>query len=255
MWLRSEIDAGLRGFVEQLDGLHGHEQVPNLDWTTVELTAHLASLPAVYRRQHDIGEAFSPPSDWARFSVEQRNGITTDDLAALSELLRAEMATFLDAVDDPDDTRWLYGCSTTDRNVAGAMLAELIIHGQDLGRLTGTEPVFTPDQAAAALPNTMAIVPSFVVRERASGIAGTYHLGFRGHGDWTFQISAEGDLAVEPGRPARADARLSADPAAFLLVSLGRANQFVTALTGKMVAYGRRPWRLLALGKISVDGV
>ena len=197
----------------------------------------------------------SPPDDWAQFSIEQRRHIATDDLERLGDLVRAEVAGFLESVVDPDAARWLYGCETTDRNVVGAVLAEFVIHGQDLGRLTGNRPTLTTAQAAAALPNTMAIVSAFVDRERARRIAGTYHLGFRGHGDWTFRISGDGELVAEAGRPERADARMSADPAAFLLTSLGRVNQVVPALTGRIVAYGRKPWRLLALGNLAVDGV
>ena len=255
-WLRGEIDAAIDGFVAQFDGRGADEPVPNLDWTVAELTAHLASLPGLYRRQHELGEAFEPPDDWAKYSIEQREGIPTDDLARVAEVLRSEMTGFLDDLDgDPDVHRWLYGCETTGRHIAGAILGELVIHGQDLGRLTGATSKLTTEQAAAALPDTMAIVPAFVDHERAAKIAGTYHLGFRGHGDWTFRIADDGRLTVEEGRPARADARMSADPAAFLLVSLGRVNQFVPALTGKMIAYGRKPWKLLALGNIAVDGV
>lgn len=254
-WLRREVDLALDAYLAQLDGLDGREHVPNLDWTVSELTAHLASLPGVFRRQHELGAAFESPDDWARFSVEQRSHIPIDDLGRPADLLRSEVTGLLDAVDDPAASRWLYGCETTDRNVAGAILAELIIHGQDLGRLTGRPPELTTEQAAAALPNTMAVAPAFVDRDKASTVAGTYHLGFRGHGDWTFRISGAGTLEATSGRPDRADARLSADPATFLLVSLGRVNRFVPALTGRIVAYGRRPWRLLAIGDITVDGV
>ena len=39
------------------------------------------------------------------------------------------------------------------------------------------------------------------------------------------------------------------------MVGLGRASQVTAALRGKMVGYGRKPWRLIALGNIKVDGV
>ena len=255
-WLRGEIDAALDGFVGQLDGLGAEQPVPNLDWSVAELTAHLASLPGLYRRQHDIGAAFEAPDDWAQYSIDQRDGIPIDDLARTTEVLRSEVAGFLDELATaPDAPRWLYACRTTGRHIAGSLLAELIIHGQDLGGLTGMKPKLTTEQAAAALPDTMAIVPAFVDPERAAKVAGTYHMGFRGHGDWTFHIADDGSLTVEEGRPAKADARLSADPAAFTLVSLGRVNQFVPTLTGRIVAYGRKPWRLLQVGNLAVDGV
>lgn len=254
-WLCGEIEAAADAYVSQLDGLTGDEQVPNLDWTVAELTAHLASLPEIYRRQDQLGAAFEAPDDWARFSIEQRGHIALDHLGRLGGLVRSEIDGFVEAVDDPDGERWLYGRTTTHRNIAGAILNELIMHGQDLGRLTGAKPTLTTEQAAAGLPNVMSIVPTFVDPRKAAKLAGTYHFGFRGHGDWTYRIDDEGVLTVEEGRPAKADARVSADPAAFQLVSLGRINQFTPALTGKIIGYGRKPWRLFALGKIAVDGV
>jgi putative sterol carrier protein len=43
---------------------------------------------------------------------------------------------------------------------------------------------------------------------------------------------------------------ISADPVAFLEVGYGRANPLVAALTGKLVAKGRKPWLGLAFGKL-----
>lgn len=54
------------------------------------------------------------------------------------------------------------------------------------------------------------------------------------------------------GKP---DAVLNADPATFAMISLGRGSQVLASLSGNMVAYGRKPWRLLALGNVVVDGV
>ena len=249
-------------FIDQLglgDGaraLTGSERVPNLEWNVAELTAHLASLPDLYARQHEIGSGFEPPDDWASFSIEARADIPTDDLAAVAALLRAKITGFLDSVDEPDAPRWLYGQQTTDGNLAGAILVELVMHGQDLGGLTGAKPTLTRAQANAGLPNVMAIAPSFIDPAKAKRVAGTYHMGFRGGaGDWTYVVSPDGTLTVTEGRPAKADARMYADAAAFLLISLGRMNPFVAALKGQTIAYGRKPWKLKTLGETAVDGV
>ena len=42
---------------------------------------------------------------------------------------------------------------------------------------------------------------------------------------------------------------------AFVAASLGRINPVVAGLTGRIVAYGRKPWRLARLGNAVVDGV
>lgn len=39
------------------------------------------------------------------------------------------------------------------------------------------------------------------------------------------------------------------------MASLGRISQVRAGLSGKMITYGRKPWRFLGLGKIASDGV
>ena len=38
------------------------------------------------------------------------------------------------------------------------------------------------------------------------------------------------------------DCHVSADPVALLLVAYGRRSQWVPILTGRLVAWGRKPW-------------
>lgn len=257
-WLCDEVVAALDGFASSLDGLDGGREVPNLDWTVAELSAHLASLPRLYRAQDKLGEAFERPADFARFSVDQRSHIDTSDLPTVATLLRSEVGGFVDEVaklGDPDGHRWLYAQHTTHRNAIAALLFELIVHGQDLGRVTGVGPELTRKQANAVMPATFAVLPAFVDRAKARKATGVYHLRFRGGDDWTYRISDDGEVVVERGRPDRADAHLSADPATFLLVGLGRRNQVTAALKAEMVVWGRRPWKFFAVGDIAVEGI
>ena len=48
------------------------------------------------------------------------------------------------------------------------------------------------------------------------------------------------------------DCHVSADPVALLLVSYGRQSQWVPALTGKLLAWGRKPWLGLRLTRYLV---
>jgi putative sterol carrier protein len=57
-----------------------------------------------------------------------------------------------------------------------------------------------------------------------------------------------GTLSVEaPPAPSRADAYISADPAEWLLLMLGRRTPWHAMFTGKTVAWGRRPQALFTL--------
>lgn len=254
-WVKGQLGRALDGYCNQLTGLSGREPVPGLEWDVVELTAHLASLAGVYESQNEIGEDFVRPEDFNQFSADMRAHINTTELAPVKELLRSEMTSFMNGIDDPTKPRWVYGCQTTDGNVAAAFMTELIVHGMDLAGVAGPRPELTRRQALAAIPGLMVLSPVFVDHDKAARAAGTYHIRFRGGVDWTQHIHESGALEVKLGRHGQADATLLADPATFLLVALGRQNQWIPALTGKMIVYGRRPWKLLATADITVDGI
>ena len=82
-----------------------------------------------------------------------------------------------------------------------------------------------------------------------------YGLRFRGGLDFTYRIDGTGRVQVSPGRPEKADARMIATPEVFIATSLGRSSPVIAALTGRIVAYGRKPWRLALLGNAAVEGV
>ena len=101
----------------------------------------------------------------------------------------------------------------------------------------------------------MAIAPAFVDSAKAAAQPdGIYHVKLRGGTDWTWTKSG-GALHVSAGKPTKADAHLNTDPEAFILSSQGRIGQIAPALTGKSIAYGKKPWRLLGLANIVADGV
>lgn len=254
-WLRAETRAAATNFASQLRSLQdGSARVSNLDWTVAQLGAHLASLPELYRTQNELA-VFEPPPDWARFSIDAAAPITDRGTASLADQVETNTAAFIDELgSDPSAARTLYGQSTTAGWAAGGLLSEFILHGADLGGLTGQKCRLGRRQANAAIPQMMVLAPTFVDPEKAKGLDGTYGLRFRGGSEWTYVLQ-DGVLTVTEGRPSKADAHISADAAAFIRVALGRMNQFAPALTGKVVVWGRKPWRMLQLGDIAVDGV
>lgn len=51
-----------------------------------------------------------------------------------------------------------------------------------------------------------------------------------------------GRLSVTSGRPSRRDVTMSLDPVAFLQIGYKRTGLARPILTGRAVAWGRRPW-------------
>ncbi len=66
----------------------------------------------------------------------------------------------------------------------------------------------------------------------------------RGDGALTFRFG-DGSLTVDAFDTSPVDCRISADPESFLLVAYGRIGLVKPAATGKMLAYGRKPWLAL----------
>lgn len=257
-WLRNEVTSALDEVTSTLEGLDGTATVPNLTWTVADLAAHLACLPQVYRTQDELGPDFETPDDFAPFSDLGRAHIDTTDLASVVSLLRAEVTGLVEEVDghhDPGRARWLYGQSTTHANVVAGLLAELLIHGHDLHPLSGRSFTVTRDQAAVIVPAMLTVMPAFIDRSKARRAAGVHHLWLRPDDHWAYHISDDGEVEVRHHRPRRPDSHLWVDPVAFLLVGLGRRHPLMATLTGQMVAWGRRPWKLAATANMTVNGI
>lgn len=255
-WLSSQVVTAATAFSHQLSTIDDTTvRVPNLEWSVAELAAHLVSLPSVYRRLDDVGRGFRHPPDWDAFSRQARAHLTEVDPGTLGEMLElAAKQLVAELGDDPSAPFTLYGIPTTAGNVAAGYLGELIVHGMDLSRLTGIRVTLDRRQASVIARQYMTVAPAFLDEERARAAEGTYHVRLKGGDDFTYRL-VDGALTVESGVPERPDARLLADPVAFVLVSLGRMSPLRAAITGKVIGYGRKPWRLGPLGRVRADGV
>ncbi len=256
-WLIDAVRQRAHEFASQLQtGVDGSGSIANLNWNVTDLAQHVAGLPSFWRDQHQSGATFDRPADFAAFSDQARAHITETDPRALAKLVTTEFEWFLDDLAASAEQRWLYGRPTNPSNMCGLALNELILHGRDLAQTTGAQPpMFERDEANAAVAAMMVTTPAFVDAEKAAAQPdGNYHVRFLGGKDYTWsKIGTE--LTITEGRPERPDARLRADPAMFLLSALGRIGQVRAGLSGKMIAYGKRPWRFIGLGAIAIDGV
>ncbi len=122
--------------------------------------------------------------------------------------------------------------------VVGALfLAELLVHGHDLG-----VPV-PADAAALAGPPALAVLPMVV----KPGKPARATLAFRVRGRGEAVIAIDGDVARLRPAGTPYDVRLTAEPVTFLLTAYGRVSPLRPMLAGKLAITGRRPWRLKAL--------
>ena len=86
----------------------------------------------------------------------------------------------------------------------------------------------------------MALVPYYVDKKNTAGKHVSYELRFRGGPRYRVAID-DGTAQVGAAGPT-VDCKITADPAAFLLVGYGRVGQWGQVLRGRLVAGGRKLW-------------
>lgn len=146
-------------------------------------------------------------------------------------LLRAK------AGDDP--VSWYAGLTLPAASLGAIMLAELLVHGDDLARAAGRRWRIPADDARTIFAGVSTVLPHYV-DDAAADLTARIGIALRGGPRVTLAFS-DGELSVEE-HAAPFDCRISADPVAFLLVSYGRRSMVLPALNGKMFAWGRKPW-------------
>ncbi len=150
---------------------------------------------------------------------------------------------------DPDAPRpWLVdGATVAQSTLTYHLLNETVMHGYDIARAAGRPWRIEPAHAAMVLgrflvPVIRALDPRALVNAAtAAGVQATYDVRIRG-GDRFHLVFDNGSVRVEEPSSARVDCHISADPVTFLLVVWARRGQASAIVTGKLLAWGRRPW-------------
>jgi hypothetical protein len=175
------------------------------------------------------------------------------DPAALADRIDAFALEFdeVAAHCEADTVTWLGGARLAPSAVACHLLEEFLVHGHDIAH-AGDRPWPIQRRHArlaiegAALPIIAALPTAFVNAERAGSFRARIEIRLRGGGRAQLVFDG-GSLRVDAAEGRAADAYISADPATLLLLLLGRQGRWKPLLTGKVVAWGRRPQKLLQL--------
>ena len=179
--------------------------------------------------------------------------IGPQDPKQLADLLEADTAELLNQLsDDGDRAVRFYGMQYSVVGVGGCLLGELLVHGRDLARMLGRTWALRSEQALAVANGVLPLLTNVVNRDVAERAAGTYHLRLRGGDDWTIRVG-DGGAVIEQRRPGSADLHISAEPVAYLLVGLQRMSLWRAVLSGRMVAWGRKPWLGLQFSKVFAE--
>ena len=228
-------------------------RVTGLEWTVAELGAHLVTEPRRFERFGRGQSEHVDTADIGAFNATENAGIGETSPSALADLFEEAHAALvkLAAERDGDDPFIWFDLPTTWAQACGIYLGELVVHAVDLARTTGRGWTVDRDDALDVAYGLVPILPAFVDPDGAKGFTGTFELRLRGGAPITMSFRAAALTVTRNG--ARPDCKISADPAAFLLVGYGRQSQWGPILRGKMMASGRKPWLALRFNSLLLN--
>ncbi|MDQ6855718.1 MAG: SCP2 sterol-binding domain-containing protein [Candidatus Dormibacteraeota bacterium] len=223
------------------------------NWNTVEVAVHVAHVWENLTALAD-DEIPSPLQDIHALGPLTQDLVRQDGdriPAALADRIDVRATAFLsDASRLHSEVRspWLVQGITVPRvALACHLLSESLLHGHDIARAQQVRWDITRAHAGLALmgfafPLLSRLDPRAMVdQERARGMHARYDISLRGAGHVFMEI-ADGAVTVQLKHARSVDCHLSADPATFLLLLFGRISQWPPTLTGRLVAWGRKPW-------------
>lgn len=222
-------------------------------WSLGEVATHLSQvwveLPRLAR-----GEGPALIRDMRELAGATVRGVRAEpvrDLNVLADRIAASAAGYLTdcARADPDSPRtWIMQGVTVPRSLfTYHLLSETVVHGYDIARAAGCRWRIDPSHAVMAMqgfliPILQALSSRAVVNPaKATRLRASYELRIRTGGRFLFVFHGA-TLSVNAPAAGSVDCRISADPVALLLVAWNRQSHWRAIATGKLVAWGRKPW-------------
>jgi uncharacterized protein (TIGR03083 family) len=173
------------------------------------------------------------------------------DLGVLADRIEAQAAEYFSECvgADPDAPRpWMVeGTTVRLSTLTYHLLSETLMHSYDIAHAAGRPWRIEPAHAAMAagrflIPAIQALGPQALVNSaKAAGVRATYDIRIR-RGDSFHFIFDDGSLEIAEPSSRRVDCHISADPVALLMVFWCRQSQWTAIATGKLMAWGRKPW-------------
>ena len=229
--------------------------VPGLRWNAGEVCAHMISGLEIYRamlRGQDsphlsLGVAeITRQNDAGVASVVDRSGPgLAQRLAAGLSALHTELAR----PDLPTLVPWHGGMHMPPGSIGTFIVTDLSVHGHDLARALRRPWTIDPQLVDAVVRALGPVLPHLLDLDAAAGFRATFLVRLRGQGTYTLHFD-NGTLRLLTGWTGPVDARVSAEPGAYLLSMFHRLGRIGPALRGDVVVYGRRPWRVLSIEKL-----
>lgn len=215
-------------------------------WTIADVAAHVATgaeylVPMIEHREGRRADSIDGITAMNDAVLERE---TERDLRVLARRIDAGATDMVRAFRDSDPAvplRWHGDHRVLPGSLAGITLGEFLVHGYDVARAAGKPWTIEPGHAALVFAGVMSVLPLYVRPDATRGMHDVVEVRLR-RGPRVQIAIDDGTASVDVPNGRRADCTISAEPVAMLLVSYGRMGPVKPALTGRVAAWGRKPW-------------
>lgn len=248
----SSLSATARRYSELLRSVDQPSKQAIGHWSIRDVAIHTTHIYGIFPRLLD-GE-HSPVENHLRMSETWDQRVKEDaeqDLTAIADRIDKGTEEFI-ARATPEmwmrEVWWHGDLRIPVYALSGILVNEAEVHGLDVAQAEGRDWTIARGKAIEATVGLLPILPAFVNEAEAKGLDATFELRLRG-GPRAYISLVDGALTID-ATPRKVDCHVSADPVEYLLIGFGRRSQWPAIATGKVVAWGRKPWLALKFAKL-----
>lgn len=220
--------------------------VPGSEWNIGEAAAHLAQanelmagIAAGQERSHGDGtpQSIAGANERALAAFDER------EAGPLAGMIVAQADAYLAAMDRrATEGTVVTPLGTMSPGVLGSyLLTHMLGHGYDLARALGRPHMIDRTRVDLALPFLITAMPRVTDGAAAAGLNARYTIRL-----WSgarFGVTfTDGAVTVASQPPDRPDCTIHIEPVTFFLMALGRRNPVAAIASGRVLAWGRKPW-------------